>query len=208
VLLLAAAAGVSAAAQAAAGGPASSSAPAAAPADATLALAQLLAVLAQRHDAQAHFRQTQHLAVLTRALVSEGTLIYRAPDYLEQRVSRPRQEDFILEHGQLTAQLGRHRRTVALADYPQLSPLLDSVRATLAGDQAALEQLFMAQLQGTLAHWQLTLTPRSPQLAVRSIVLRGAHAQILQVHITQTNGDEADMRIEPLAAQSPGEPPE
>jgi hypothetical protein len=171
----------------------------------SLSLTQLLGLFAQRPSAQAHFRQTQQLAALTRPLQSEGTLIYRAPDYLEQRVSRPRAADMVLDHGQLTMRVGRRRRTVALADYPQLSPLLDSVRATLAGDQAALEQHFRCVLTGTLDQWQLQLTPRGSELAalVMHIELRGAGAEIHDVHIVQVNGDQAELQLQPLPADSP-----
>jgi Outer membrane lipoprotein carrier protein LolA-like len=167
---------------------------------APVSLGELLRGFARQPSARAHFQETQHLAVLTRPLVSEGTLIYRAPDYLEQRVSRPRAQDMILDHGKLTLQIGRHRHTVALADYPQLAPLLDSLRATLAGDQAALEQRFTARLTGAQAHWQLQLTPRDPALAslIRSILLQGEAAQIHSMQILQVNGDEAQLRIEPL----------
>lgn len=173
---------------------------ASAPAPAPVTLGELLQEFAQQPSARAHFQETQHLALLTQPLVSEGTLIYRAPDYLEQRVSRPRAQDMILDHGKLTLQIGRHRRTVALADYPQLAPLLDSLRATLAGDQAALEEHFALQLTGTRSHWRLRLTPREPDLAalIRDILLQGEAAQIHSVQIQQVNGDEAQLRIEPL----------
>jgi hypothetical protein len=167
-------------------------------------LPQLMALFVPRRAAQAHFEETQTLSVLTQPLTSEGTLIYRAPDYLEQRALGPQRADLILDHGQLIAQLGAHRRTAPLSDYPQLAPLLEAIRATLAGDQRALEQLFTLTLGGTLSSWELHLTPRDSAAGsvIRSIELLGTGAQIQQVRFTRSNGDHTDMRIEPMRADS------
>jgi hypothetical protein len=173
-------------------------APLAAAAD-PVALDQLMHLLARQQHAQADFEEQQYLAVLTRPLVSSGTLIYDAPDHLEQRTLQPRRQTMVLDHGLLTLQIGRHRRSVALADYPQLAPLIDSMRATLAGDRAALEQVFKLQLSGALESWQLRLEPRAPQLAasVRDIVIDGTQAQIVEVRVRQNNGDHSVLHIRP-----------
>jgi hypothetical protein len=173
-------------------------APLAAAAD-PVALDQLMHLLARQQHAQADFDEQQYLTVLTRPLVSSGTLIYDAPDHLEQRTLQPRRQTMVLDHGLLTLQVGRHRRSVALADYPQLAPLIDSMRATLAGDRAALEQVFKLQLSGALQSWQLQLEPRAPQLAasVREIVIDGTQAQIVEVRVRQSNGDHAVLHIRP-----------
>ena len=167
------------------------------PAGGTLRLAALMATLAQRRVAEAHFQETQYLSILTQPLHSEGVLIYRAPDYLEQRVERPAPQDMIVQHGQLTMQLGRRRRTVPLADYPQLAPLLESLRATLAGDGRQLQRLFEVRLSGTLEDWTLGLTPRGGALdaALSAIELHGTGTQIRTVRFRQRNGDHALLQI-------------
>lgn len=174
-------------------------APLAAAASDPVGLDQLMHLLAQQQHAQADFDEQQYLAVLTRPLLSSGTLIYDAPDHLEQRTLQPRRQTMVLDHGLLTLQVGRHRRSVALADYPQLAPLIDSMRATLAGDRAALEQGFKVQLSGALESWQLQLEPRAPQLAadVRDIIIDGTQAQIVEVRVRQSNGDHAVLHIRP-----------
>ncbi|HTT05981.1 MAG TPA: outer membrane lipoprotein carrier protein LolA [Steroidobacteraceae bacterium] len=169
------------------------------PAGSASELQQLLQRLGQRTQAQARFEQSQYLAALKRPLQSSGTLSYRAPDHLEQHIEKPRPQLLVLDHGMLSLQLGRHRRSVALADYPQLAPLLDSLRALLAGDLATLQQRFDLQLQGPLSHWQLLLTPRAGALQqqLRDIRVRGEQAQILEVQLAQRDGDHSDMHIEP-----------
>jgi hypothetical protein len=162
-------------------------------------LEQLLHLFGQRSHAEARFEQSQYLAALTRPLQSTGTLSYRAPDHLEQRIETPRPQLLVLDHGVLSMQLGRHRHSVPLADYPQLAPLLDSLRALLAGDLTTLQQRFELQLDGPLTQWQLRLTPRpaTQPSQLREIRMRGDQAQISEVQLEQQDGDHSVMHIEP-----------
>ncbi len=162
-------------------------------------LGSLMALLAQRRHGVADFSQTQYLAVLKQPQRSEGVLSYDAPDHLEQRTLKPHPQTAVLDHGMLTLTRGSHQRTVRLDEYPQLAPLIDSVRATLAGDRQALERRFELRLRGDLEHWQLELTPRESGLAlgVQQIQLSGERDRILQVEVTQAGGDHSLMTIKP-----------
>jgi len=172
---------------------------AAAPDTADTALDQLMGLLAQQRHAEADFEQRQYLAVLTEPLVSSGNLIYQAPDHLEQNTLRPHRQSLLLDHGMLTMQIGKRRHTVRLADYPQLAPLIDSIRATLAGDRVTLERLFRLQFSGTLDHWRVRLQPRDPQLAatLTAIDIQGEGATIREVQMRQNDGDHSVMHIQP-----------
>jgi outer membrane lipoprotein-sorting protein len=163
------------------------------------ALGSLMALLAQRRHGVADFTQTQYLAVLKQPQRSEGVLSYEAPDHLEQRTLKPHPQTAVLDHGMLTLTRGSRQRTVRLDDYPQLAPLIDSVRATLAGDLPALQRRFELSLAGDLDHWQLELTPRESGLAlgVSRIQLNGQRDQILQVEVQQAGGDRSLMTIKP-----------
>jgi Outer membrane lipoprotein carrier protein LolA-like len=159
----------------------------------------LMALLAQRQHGVAAFEQDQYLSVLTRPAHSSGTLTYDAPDHLEEHTLQPREQSAVLDHGVLTVQIGTRQRRLALRDYPQLAPLLESIRATLAGDRAALEQWFALDLQGDLDHWQLSLRPLDAKLAasVAQVRLRGERAAVLEVEVQQSDGDHSLMRITP-----------
>jgi Outer membrane lipoprotein carrier protein LolA-like len=162
-------------------------------------LENLMALLAQRRHGVADFTQTQYLAVLKQPQRSEGVLSYDAPDHLEQRTFKPHPQSAVLDHGQLTLTRGSRQRTVRLDEFPQLAPLIDSVRATLAGDRPALERRFEIRLTGDLAHWQLDLTPRDSGLAlgVQHIRLTGERDQIFQVEMQQGGSDHSLMTIKP-----------
>lgn len=162
-------------------------------------LDRLMALLAQRQHGVADFQETQYLSLLKRPAQSSGVLSYDAPDHLEQRTLKPRAQSVVLDHGMLTMQVGSRQRTLRLQDYPQFAPLIDSVRATLAGDRAALEQRFEIGFEGDLDHWRLLLRPLEPGLAaiVQRIRLSGERAAILQVEVQQSDGDHSLMRITP-----------
>ncbi len=162
-------------------------------------LDQLMGLLAQRTHGIAEFHQQQFLAVLKQPLDSSGLLLYEAPDHLEQRTLQPHPQSLVVDHGLVTLQLGSHQRTLRLTDYPQLVPLIESVRATLAGDRATLERLFRLDFSGGPAHWDLLLVPRDPTLGaqVRRIRLSGAGAAITEIEVLQAGGDHSLMRITP-----------
>jgi hypothetical protein len=159
----------------------------------------LMAALAQRHHGEADYRQEQYLSVLQRPLESAGELLYDAPDHLEQRTLVPRRQSLVLDHGMLTIDDGKRSRTLPLAQMPQIAPLIDSIRATLAGDRTALEHTFELRFSGTLEHWQLQLAPRAtaPQANLAQITLQGTGDAIREVTLQQRDGDRSLMHITP-----------
>jgi hypothetical protein len=160
-------------------------------------LGALLTLLARRERGAADFTEEQDLALLKTPLHSSGVLIYQAPDHLEQRTELPHPQTAVLDHGVLTVQAGHHRRTLRLSDAPQLAPLLDAVRAVLAGDRSALERLFTLRFSGSLEHWQLQLEPRDAVLAntLEHIALAGERDQVQQVEVLQKSGEHSLMHL-------------
>lgn len=162
-------------------------------------LDQLMRLLAQRRHSEADFRQVTSVTALNRPIESSGVLIYDAPDRLEQRTIRPRAQTAVLDHGVLTLRSGGRERSVPLAERPELAPLVDSVRALLAGDRAALERWYALQITGTIDRWQLRLEPRAtrPLASLRNIEISGEGAAIHEVRLQQGNGDYSVMYIQP-----------
>jgi Outer membrane lipoprotein carrier protein LolA-like len=180
----------------AAGGGATAAPASAVPAEEE-AFGQLLQLLAERRHGHVTFTEVHRLALLDRPLESSGELLYDAPDRLEKRTLKPRPEDLLLEHGVLTAQRGSHRHVLALRDYPQLIPYIESIRATLAGDRSALERYFRLQFSGTLDHWTLELVPADAELArtVQHVRIVGERDAIRTVEVRQTDGDTSLLAI-------------
>jgi hypothetical protein len=177
--------------------PATAAAPAA-----TDALDELLRRLAARHRSHVTYTEVQHLAVLDRPLESSGELLYEAPDHLEKRILKPRPETLVLAHGVLSAARGRRTHTVELAAWPQVAPLIESIRATLAGDRAALERIFAVELRGDATRWTLRLTPRDPAAAraVTEVRIAGESDNLRTVEILGADGDRSLLTLGPEVA--------
>ena len=160
---------------------------------------ELLQLLAAHRHGHVTFTEVQQLAMLDRPLQSSGELLYDAPDRLEKRTLKPKPQTLILEHGVLTAHRGHRTYVMELRDYPQVVPFVESIRATLAGDRAALERFFRVQFDGTLAHWTLLLVPVDTTLAgaVKDIRIEGERDAVRTVEIRQSDGDRSLLSIGP-----------
>ncbi len=178
--------------------------PAAEPASAAAvdALGQLLAAVGARPHSRASFVEHQFLKILQRPLESRGELVFAPPDRLEKRTLAPRPESLVVEGERLTLERGKRHMGVALSDYPQLAPLVEGIRATLAGDRATLERLFVVGFAPG-AEWSLGLRPRDAQLAriVRELRIGGRGADVLRVETMRGDGDRSVMDITPLDPQ-------
>ena len=159
----------------------------------------LMHELAVRRSSHVTFTEVRRLAVLDRPLESSGELLYEAPDRLEKRIEKPHPETLVLAHGVLSATRGKHTRTAELAAWPQLAPLLESLRATLSGDRSALERIFTVELTGDAARWTLKLTPRDPEAAraVSQVILKGENARLESLEILEADGDRSLLTLGP-----------
>lgn len=171
-------------------------------------LAALMAHLAQRQHGHIPYTEEHFIGVLDRPLKSSGELFYDAPGRLEKRTLVPKPESAVLDNGTLTVHRGKRTYVAQLADYPQLVPLIDSIRALLAGDLPALERLFSVEwhsggTQGGGTQWQLRLTPRDPAMAqaVKVLEVRGADGNLQVFEIRQSDGDRSVLT---LGAEIPG----
>lgn len=167
---------------------------AAAPAGKTLE--RLMALLAQRRHSEVTFVERDYLSVLTRPLESSGVLVYDAPDHLEKRTLKPHRATLVIDHGVLSAHRGNRTYHIDLSAYPRIAPYIDAITNTLAGNRAALERRFKVGLQGTLAHWTLTLRPRDGRASpILSIRIEGSRAQIRSIEVRKTHGGYSHMTL-------------
>jgi Outer membrane lipoprotein carrier protein LolA-like len=165
-------------------------------------LDQVMQLLAMRQHGQVEFVEQHFIAILDHPVESSGVLSYDAPDRLEKRTLKPHEENLVLAGGVLTVERGRSRRVLDLHTYPQALPFVESIRATLAGDRAALERVFHLDFTGDLAHWSLALVPLDRQMlkSVAEVRIEGAQDQLLKVEIRQPDGDRSLMTLRAHAA--------
>jgi hypothetical protein len=160
---------------------------------------ELLALLAAKRSSHVSFTEVHEMAMLNRPLQSSGELVYEAPGHLEKRTLKPKPETLVLENGVLRATRGHRKYELHLQDYPQVVPFVESVRATLAGDRAALERYFSVDFQGDLGHWTLSLVPRDATVArqVAQIRITGERDAVRTVEIRQADKDRTLMTVGP-----------
>jgi len=168
-----------------------------APRAGTSDLDTVMSLLAQRQHGRVEFVEQKFLSILDHPIESSGELLYDAPDRLQKRTLLPRAETLLLDGSVLTMERGGHRRVLDLHRYPQIQPFVESIRATLAGDRAALERVFHVEFAGGVRRWSLTLAPLDRQLqrTIKQVQIDGSQDQLQRVEIRQTDGDRSLMTL-------------
>ncbi|WP_233888185.1 outer membrane lipoprotein carrier protein LolA [Paraburkholderia flagellata] len=167
-------------------------------------LDRLMATLAQHKSGRASFTETKYLSIATQPVESSGELVFVAPDHLEKITQNPKPEHLVVDGDMLTVQRENHKYTLALARYPELGAFIESIRATLAGNRFALEQVYKVALAGEGDDWTLTLTPLDSRMrkVVSTITIDGTRDAMRSVAIQQADGDHSMMRLHALSADS------
>ena len=173
--------------------------PALAAGAAPLTVSELMQMLGSVESSSAKFVETRSSALLKAPLVLKGTLAYRRPDRIEKHVLAPHEERVIVEGGRLTIE-GRGqkgRKTVSVSGAPGLAALVESIRATRAGDLPALQKHYAVQVEGSREEWSLMLKPLDARVAdfVNSITLAGSGPHISRIVIEEAGGDRSVMEI-------------
>jgi hypothetical protein len=155
--------------------------------------------LAHERPGRAAFHEKKYLALLDKPVESSGELVFVPPDRLEKRTIAPRPEIVSVDRSTMTLERGGKRHTLDLRSNPSVAVLVESIRATLAGDLASLTRTYSVALQGDESRWRLTLRPLDPALAtlVERVEIAGTHSRAGSVEIFQADGDRSVMTISP-----------
>ncbi|HXA48244.1 MAG TPA: LolA-related protein [Burkholderiaceae bacterium] len=163
-------------------------------------LSQLMAGLAQVQSHESRFTETKTIALLKNPIESSGVLRYRRPDHVEKQVLQPKDESIIVDGQQLLWKDGASgkTRTLSLQSNAVLAALVESIRATLAGDLPALQHFFAVKLDGASSHWTLSLTPldKAMQGKVQTVRIEGSVNHVTLIDVTETGGDHSVMQIQ------------
>jgi outer membrane lipoprotein-sorting protein len=167
-------------------------------ADAALPVEAVMSELAKVRAAQAHYTELRYMAMLTQPIQTTGTMRYVAPDELERDTILPKPTRLIVRGQEVTVEEEPGKsRVVSLDEAPEIAAIIESIRGTLAGDQAALERYYSLSMRGTLADWQLMLTPKSWRMRhiVESIQLSGQDGEVRTIETLEHNGDRTVMTV-------------
>jgi hypothetical protein len=158
---------------------------------------QLMMQLGQLRHGKARFVERKYMKVLQSPLELTGTLTYEAPGRLVKQTLQPRPETMTIEGDRLTIERRGRERTLRLQDYPSLWAFVESVRSTLNGNLAGLQQFYDLRLEGDQEHWTLALTPKDPKMRalVDSIRIGGQGGHVDTVEVREAKGDRSVMTI-------------
>ena len=157
-------------------------------------LDRLMANLRAVKTAQARFVERKYISMLDEPMVSSGILLYTAPDRLEKRTALPREERLIVENDTLTVEdNGQLRAKIALQDHPEIGAIVDSIRATLAGDLPSLKRFYDVRLEGDAGQWRMLLQPiyLNLQKVVKLVRISGHGQSIDTIEENETDGDRS-----------------
>ncbi len=159
--------------------------------------ARLMGELAQVQTSRARYSEVRSVAVLQKPLQLSGTLFYERPARIEKRQILPFREVISVDGDWLTVEREGKTRRIALQNATLVAALVESLRATLAGDGTELERLYRAKVQGTRQRWTLVLAPREAEIGgvVKSIVIAGSGSRIVRLEILEPSGDGSVMTI-------------
>ena len=168
-------------------------------ADREWGLEQLMQQLAQVRHVKGTFTERKHLRILDKPLDFSGTLVYTAPAHLEKHTLLPRAQSLILDRDELVIEDRdrKQRRVLQLQAYPVIWALVESIRATLAGDLPALNRFYRVDLEGRENQWRLLLRPTDTRLGALLTIVRisGQGRHVRSVEIVEAEGDRSVMTI-------------
>lgn len=159
----------------------------------------LMQLMSEVPASRSRFVETRELALLTRPLELKGQLAYERPHRLSKHVLSPFDELISVDGDALTVvnRAKGESRSFSLREQPAMGALVESVRATLAGDLALLERHYRVQLSGARHAWRLALVPREARVRahVERISLAGAGARVTRIEILEAGGDRSVMTL-------------
>ena len=168
---------------------------------APLGVQELFDSLAHAKPAHASFVEKKFVALLDKPVESRGELVFTPPSRLEKRTTAPRPDSVVVDGDVLTLDRAGRKQSLRLREHPAIAVLVESIRATLAGDLASLTKTYSTALAGDAAQWRLTLRPLDPSLGtlVERLEIAGSQAQVRTVEIFQADGDRSVMTLTPIA---------
>ena len=178
---------------------AGAAAPGGEPATDTASLDAVLASLRAVRHVEARYVERRTLHALTAPIQTSGTLRFDAPDRVEKSSDLAADagvERLLIDRGQIRIErTGAAPLAFSVADHPEIGVLVESIRATLAGDGDALQRAFVVRMAGTVSRWQLVLQPRAHRDLLQWMRIDGGGGRVSQIDTEDGDGDLSTMTI-------------
>ena len=167
-------------------------------ASAKVDLDQLMLALSKVDTSNATFVETKTMKLLKTPLILTGQLVYKAPDYLQKKIVSPTASTYTISGQQVKAEeFNKESREFSLDESMLLQALVESLRATLAGDLDTLKDFYEVSVSGTIKSWALDLEPIDDDIKIyiRYIKIMGQNTSISRIETVESNSDRSVMTI-------------
>jgi len=161
-------------------------------------LDQLMLSLSKVDSSNATFVETKTMKLLKKPLILTGQLVYKAPDYLQKKIISPTASTYTINGQQVKAEeFNKDSREFSLDESILLQALVESLRATLAGNLDTLKDFYEVSVSGTHKTWTLDLEPIDDEikLYIKTIKIMGQNTSISRIETVESNNDRSVMTI-------------
>lgn len=173
-------------------------------ADSTWTLEKLMLTLSEVNSLRAEFVEVKTLSIFSSDVKVKGWLNYSRPNYIERQIVSPHRELTIIEDDEIRIEheAGKENDNVRLQKlsvdvHPAVRTLIESIRATFAGDLEQLKSYFTMAFSGSRDSWLLTLEPigESVKEHVRQVKISGSDRQVKKILTIETDDSESEITI-------------
>lgn len=158
----------------------------------------LLSAFAKMEGLEATFVEEKRMQLLKAPLVSEGRLYFARPGYLLRQVDGPQPSKVLITPTTLTVDDGATHQVIDLSARQDVRSFVGSFVSLLAGDKDALTAAYTIRIRDLKnRQWRMELAPKTSPLAdiISRVWVTGTGLSVAEVHVFDTNGDEAITRM-------------
>nr|WP_141657371.1 LolA-related protein [Thiocapsa sp. KS1] len=165
----------------------------------------LMRLLGRVERVEVAYQERVESGLIDTAIDTRGNLLYQAPDRI-RRISDDG-DGFALEGDRMQLIRGNQiADALIVSEIKPLAALVGALRATFAGDLAALQTDYRLDFGANEQAWTLDLAPRAIALSplFQRIRIVGNGATIETIEMLEANGDRRTMQMRLLAREPAG----
>lgn len=165
----------------------------------------LMQLLGRVERAEVAYQERVESGLIDTAIGTRGNLVYQAPDRI-RRISDDG-DGFALDGDRMQLIRGNQvADALVVSEIKPLAALVGALRATFAGDLAALQADYRLDYGTTEQAWTLDLAPRAIALSplFQRIRILGDGATIETIEMLEANGDRRTLQMQLLAREPAG----
>ena len=151
----------------------------------------------------ATFVEKKQADFLSEDFTISGELYFKAPHSLRKTVTDPYTETISIDETTIIVQDNRadgsanSARFIEIDSHPAIRLLVESMRATMAGDMEAMFETYEVGLTGSAAQWNLELVPRHKDIKkhIEAVRVAGADNKLNVISIIETDNTRSTMKL-------------